>query len=288
MKSPNTNLKSRIAALTLVALLANTVGADGKDLAYGSLPQQKLDVYSARGDATVGGRPVVVWVHGGGWQNGDKDNRAGTHLCKAWADTGVVMVNLNYRLTPDVMHPARVEDVAAGIAWTHANIAEYGGDPNQIFLLGHSAGAHLVALVATNPAFLARHRLVPNAVLKGVMPIDTASYDLTESQNPIARKLIHDAFGDNPKTLTEASPLVQAKEHRDTCPAFLIAVVKQRPDALRESNSLKEVLTDSKLIVMDYSRSGQRNAHGEIARDLSDVDNKMTKQLLAFVKSGKL
>lgn len=273
-------------ASTLALLFACSVVADEIDVCYGTAQQQKLDVYSAIGAKGGETRPVVIWVHGGGWRHGDKDNRSGTNLCKTWANAGVVMVNLNYRLTPDVVHPAHVEDVAAGIAWVHKNIASRGGDPKRIFLLGHSAGAQLVALVATNPQYLSAHGLSPRTTLAGVMPIDTASYDLTSTESPLVRRMIADAFGNDPEVLAGASPLRQAKLHRDECPPFIIAVVKQRPDAVHESNALNEALPKSQLIVMDYPRSGQLKAHGEIARDLTDTDNTMTRQLLAFVKSN--
>jgi acetyl esterase/lipase len=276
-----------LACFLLLVVSARTVLADDMDVAYGEAAQQRLDVYSAKGGPEVKARPVVVWVHGGGWRTGDKDNRSGTNLCKAWANTGVVMVNLNYRLTPDVVHPAHVEDVAAGVAWVHKNIAKHGGDPQKIFLLGHSAGAHLVSLVATNPQYLKVHRLVPNSALAGVLAIDTASYDLVTTRTPAVRKMIYDAFGDDRETLASASPLPQAKAHRDTCPPFIIAVTKQRPEAWQESVAFKEALAKSKLIVRDYPGSGQLKAHAEIARDLLDINNDMTQQLLAFVKDGK-
>jgi acetyl esterase/lipase len=209
-------------------------------------------------------------------------------LCKAWTGQGVVMVNLNYRLTPDVIHPAHVEDVAAGIAWVHKNIARYGGDRKKIYLLGHSAGAHLVALVGTAPKYLDAHGLSLKSTIAGVMPIDTASFDLAASRSVVVRRMISDAFGDKPETLEEASPLQQARKNRESVPPFMIAVVKQRPEALKESVTLNEALPKSKLVVMDYAGSGQLKAHGEIARDLMDIKNEMTQQLLTFVKEGKL
>jgi len=272
------------AGLVLSAGLAR---ADEKNIRYGETSQQALDVYAAAGgQKAAGGYPVVVWVHGGGWRNGDKDNRSGSKLCETWTRQGIVVVNLNYRLTPDVVHPAHVEDVASGIAWVHRNIARYQGDPRRVYLLGHSAGAHLVALVATNPRFLEAHDLVPNTALAGVMPIDTASYDLATTKTRAVRKMIRDAFGENPATLADASPLGQAREHQVTCPPFLIAVEKQRPEAWEESIALEKALPKAKLIVMDYPGEGQLKAHGDIARDLMDPANVMTKQLLAFVQTG--
>lgn len=266
--------------------LVAPVYAEDLDISYGDLPEQKLDVYTAADTGDNAATPVVIWVHGGGWRNGDKDNLVAERLCKSWANNCVTMVGLNYRLTPDVVHPAHVEDVALGIAWVHKNIARFGGDPKRIFLLGHSAGAHLVALVATNPKYLQAHDLVPNEIIAGVMPVDTASYDLAATDSRLVRRMIHDAFGDAPETLREASPLQQAKQNPQTCPPFLIAVTNQRKEAKHESRTLCEVLPKCKLIVMDYPQLNQLQAHGAIARDLIDPENSMTKQLLHFVKEG--
>lgn len=268
--------------------LASSATAAPSTFAYGSDPLQKLDVYPASGSAQKSDLPVVIWVHGGGWRTGDKDNRAGVNLCKAWAAAGIVVVNLNYRLTPDVVHPAHVQDVAAGIAWVHKNIAEHAGSPRKVYLLGHSAGAHLVALVGTNPKYLQAHGLIPKTALAGVMPIDTASFDLSGTRTLAVRKMIKDAFGTNPATLSEASPLLQARLNRGSCPPFIIAATKQRPEAVEESAALKNALPGSKLIVMDYPGDGQLKAHGQIAQDLLDLDNSMTRQLLAFVGAAQI
>ena len=238
---------------------------------YGKDPKQSLNVYRPAAEPKGQTLPVVIWVHGGGWRTGDKDNRAGMHLCQTWANTGIVVVGLDYRLTPAVVHPAHVEDVAAGIAWVHKHIAKSGGDPKRVFLLGHSAGAHLVALVATAPNYLRAHSLSPKSALAGVMAIDTASYDLTETRTPAVRKMISNAFGGDPKTLNEASPLQHALKHPADCPPFLIAAVKQRPEAVSESKALNVALPGSTLIVVDYPGSGQLAAHGLIAKDLVDL-----------------
>ncbi|MEI8381290.1 MAG: alpha/beta hydrolase [Planctomycetota bacterium] len=252
---------------------------------YGKDAKQSLNVYRAAADAKSQSLPVVIWVHGGGWRNGDKDNRAGINLCQTWAKADLVVVGLDYRLTPAVVHPAHVEDVAAGVAWVHNNIAKYGGDPKRVFLLGHSAGAHLVALVATAPNYLQTHHLSPKSALAGVMAIDTASYDLTSTRSLAVRKMIAEAFGDDPKTLNEASPLQHARKNPDECPPFVVAAVKQRSEAVSESKGLTSVLPKSTLVVVDYPDSGQLAAHGLIAKDLTDFENDLTKRLLAFVKN---
>lgn len=252
---------------------------------YGKDAKQALNVYRSAAEAQGQLLPVVIWVHGGGWRNGDKDNRAGVHLCQTWAKADFVVVGLDYRLTPAVVHPAHVEDVAAGIAWVQNNISNYGGDPQRVFLLGHSAGAHLVALVATAPNYLQTHHLSPKSALAGVMAIDTASYDLTSTRTLAVRKMISDAFGDDAKVLNEASPLRHARKNPDECPPFIVAAVKQRPEAVSESKELTAVLPKSSLVIADYPDSGQLAAHGLIAKDLANFDNDLTRQLLAFVKN---
>lgn len=274
--------------LSLVWSLLVTTAAGGVEpvpFSYGKDPKQSLNVYRPVVEANSQPLPVVIWVHGGGWRNGDKDNRAGISLCQTWANAGVVVVGLDYRLTPAVVHPAHVKDVAAGIAWVHGNIAKHGGDPKRVFLLGHSAGAHLVALVATAPSYLQAHDLTPTTALAGVMAIDTASYDLTATRTPAVRKMIADAFGNDAETLNGASPLQHARRNPDACPPFVIAAVKQRPEAVQESTALNAALPKSTLVVVDYPGSGQLAAHGLIAKELADFEKDLTKRLIAFVKN---
>lgn len=270
-------------AILLVSVWVSPLEGASEDISYGDDPKQELDVYPATGVSKSGSAPVVIWVHGGGWRNGDKDNRSGTKLCQTWATAGIVMVNLNYRLTPDVVHPAHVQDVAAGIAWVRKNIAGHGGDPGKIFLLGHSAGAHLVALVATHPEYLKAHGLTPSTALAGVMSIDTASYDLNSTRSPLVRKMINDAFGRDPVVLAEASPLTQAKKHPGMNPPFIIATARQRPEAIEESEALQKALPRCQLIEMDYPGMGQLKAQAQIALDLLDLNQSLTKQLISFV-----
>ena len=96
--------------------------------------------------------------------------------------------------------------------------------------------------------------------------------------------MILDAFGDDVKTLNDASPLQNARKNSEDCPPFVIAAVKQRPEAVSESKTLNAVLPQSSLVVVDYPGSGQLAAHGQIAKELADFDNDLTKKLLTFVK----
>ena len=131
---------------------------------------QTLDLYVPKGADHA---PVLIFVHGGGWSYKEGDphtrGRLGPHN-PFFASHGVIVASISYRLSPAYKHPAHVEDVARAFAWTKANVAKYGGDPGQIFLTGHSAGGHLVALVVADPKYLAAHQLSA-ADVRGVMPI---------------------------------------------------------------------------------------------------------------------
>lgn len=275
----------------LIVMLFCTVSpalARPTEVAYGNDARQNLDVYPSS-VSCAGGCPVLIWVHGGGWRNGDKAMRNARNIAAAWTGAGVTVVSLNYRLTPDVMHPAHVQDVASGIVWTKQHIAAYGGNPSRLFLMGHSAGAHLVALVATDPQYLGSYGLSPARVLSGVFPIDGASYELNDRRKNerLVRNMIDNAFGTDPAVLTAASPINQVRAGQ-SYPSFILAVVKQRDEAVDQTNRLAGLLQRAgalaQVIVVDYpDERSILAAHGQIANDLGNLNHPMTNQLLQTV-----
>jgi len=125
-----------------------------RDIAYGSDPLQKVDVIWD--GKTAGARPVLVFVHGGGFTGGDKHtpNQFSNDNLLKWAnEQGMVGVEINYRLAPKNVLPTQVEDARDALAWVAKNASKYGGDPNKIFLWGHSAGASLVGLYVSHPDY---------------------------------------------------------------------------------------------------------------------------------------
>lgn len=273
-------MRSLILALLLLSTPAFAETRHTSGIHYGPDERQIVDVYQpdvCRAQAC----PVTLWVHGGGWRHGDMTGEAATNLQNIWAEQGIVMVGVNYRLSPQYMHPAHVQDVAAAINWVYKNIQRYGGDPRRISLLGHSAGAHLVALVATNPTYLGAYHLAPGQVLANVFPIDTASFDLTDSSR-FVKRLTKSAFGTDKRVLREASPNWNVRPG-GAYPPFIIAVTNARDDAVETSQVLKGKLQQAgaaaELMVMDYG-GGQLKAHGAIAKDLTNLDSKMTRHLL--------
>ena len=129
------------------------------DLAYGQLPRQRLDVYRP---GTAGPHPIVVFWYGGGWTGGSKADYR--FVGSALAEAGYVAVLPDYRLYPEVKFPTFVEDGAAAVAWVMANAGDIAGDPEQLYLAGHSAGAHTAALLALNRSYLERVGVSPEKV----------------------------------------------------------------------------------------------------------------------------
>src|SRR5262249_38485445 len=127
--------------------------------------RQVLDVYSP---AHAKNLPVVFWIHGGGWQTGDKTSVQ--IKPQAFMDKGFVFVSTNYRLLPQVVMGTIVRDIAASIHWVSDHIAEHGGDPKRLFIMGHSAGAQLAALVCTDDRYLKAEGL-SLSIIKGCVPV---------------------------------------------------------------------------------------------------------------------
>lgn len=119
--------------------------------------RHRLDIHVPKGQKNF---PVLFFIHGGGWVQGNKD-QFGMYslLARTFARHGIATVCPNYRLSPDVLFPEHPKDVARAFAWTHKNIANYGGRADEIFLSGHSAGGHLAALLATDESYLKQHGL---------------------------------------------------------------------------------------------------------------------------------
>lgn len=120
------------------------------DIPYGPLPRQKLDIYRPRNAAPD--TPVVVFFYGGGWDSGEKGGYR--FAAEALTSRGFIAVLPDYRLYPDVTFPTFVEDGALAVRWAHDNVSKFGGDPQHLYLMGHSAGAHIAALLTLDPLYL--------------------------------------------------------------------------------------------------------------------------------------
>lgn len=172
--------------------------------------RHKLDLFVPKGTKDF---PVVMFVHGGAWRHGDKDFLGiYTKFGQSCAKQGIGAVVCNYRLSPAVKHPEHVRDVARAFAWTVKNVKKYGGRPDEIFVCGHSAGGHLVALLATNDKFLKAEGL-PISAIRGVIAM-SGPYRIPD-QSP----LFNTQFGEEAEARKDASPLEHVHEG---VPPFLI------------------------------------------------------------------
>lgn len=167
-----------------------------------------LDIYQPASGSC--GAPIVMWVHGGGYSVGDKANQIADKV-RLFNDAGWILVSVNYRLTtqaPDsARFPDHYNDVAAAVGWVHSHITEYGGDPTRIALLGHSAGADIVANVVTNPTYLRAVGLELTAI-SCAGPLDTEGFDKAQagSNEPDGeRAQWKNALGNNPDYLVDTS-----------------------------------------------------------------------------------
>jgi len=151
-----------------------------KDIAYADgdpadAAKHKLDLYLPKDKKNF---PVLVFIHGGSWRSGDKALYPA--LGNRFAKLGIGVAIPSYRLMPKSPHPAQIEDTAAAFAWVYKNIAQYGGDVSRIYIAGHSAGGHLVALLALDPAYLAKYD-IPLTAIKGVAAL-SGVYDVSKIQ----------------------------------------------------------------------------------------------------------
>lgn len=167
-----------------------------------------VDVYPVAGACHA---PVVMWVHGGGYRIGDKSQQIQDKV-KLFNEHGWILVSVNYRLTDpgqrgSAQYPDHYDDVASAVAWVSGHIAEHGGDPSRIALLGHSAGADIVSNVAVRPQYLAEQGLKLSA-LRCAGPLDTEGFDKTaaNADDPDGEKQQWaDALGNNPNYLGDTS-----------------------------------------------------------------------------------
>lgn len=241
------------------------------DLAY-DRGQDCLDIYMPDGAALA---PVVLFFHGGALRAGDKAD--GRIVAERLVPLGIGVVSANYRLTPDVMHPAHIEDAAAATAWVLGHIREFGGDPGSIFVSGHSAGAYLAALLALDASRLKVVGLSPDAI-RGTIPISPFLYvEETAADRP------KDVWGENPADWLKAS----VTPHIGPGKGPMLLIYADGDDAWRQRQNVR---------FGDEMRSvGNRNVrvvqvpnrdHGSLMSKLLDADDEIGGLILQFIRSN--
>ncbi|MFC5526147.1 alpha/beta hydrolase [Rhodanobacter ginsengisoli] len=228
-----------------------------RDVAYGSDPRQRFDVYAP---AHADRAPVILLVHGGGWRRGDKAMPGVIkNKIARWVPRGFIVISTDYRMRPDTAPLQQARDVARALALAQGRAVEWGGDANRFVLMGHSAGAHLVALLSAEPALARAQGARP---WLGTVSLDSGSLDVVQTMRGRHFPLFDQAFGADPADWLAASPLQQMRgqivpllavcssRRRDSCPQADAFVARARSFGSRAS-VLREDLS-----------------HGEINRQL--------------------
>jgi acetyl esterase/lipase len=244
-----------------------------------------LDVYSPHKAKNL---PVVFWIHGGGWQTGDKTSVQ--IKPRVFAGKGFVFVSTNYRLLPSVDMATIVRDVAKSIRWVHDHIAEHGGDPKRLFIMGHSAGAQLAALICTDDRYLKAEGL-SLAIAKGCVPVDGDTYDVPAIiETAETRRRVHglpqakfghrEKFGNDPAKHRDFSAVTHVAKDKGI-PPFLILHVAEHPDTSAQAQRLGKVLKDVGVPVSVFG--AKETTHNKINADLGLPDDPATKALFEFL-----
>jgi arylformamidase len=277
----------------LLSIVASTFLTDAhaqdvkRDIPYATPADERqvLDIYAPPHAKEL---PVVIWIHGGGWQTGDKSDVQ--IKPRAFMDKGFVFVSTNYRLLPRVDMGTIVRDVARSIHWVHDHIADHGGDPRRLFVMGHSAGAQLAALICTDDRYLKAEGL-SLAIIKGCVPVDGDTFDVPAIiETAETRRRVHgqpratfghrEKFGDDPAKHREFSAVTHVAKDKGI-PPFLIMHVAEHPDTSAQAQRLASALKSSGVSVRVFGAPD--STHNKINANLGAPDDAGTKALFDFV-----
>lgn len=262
-----------------------------RDVPYAdpALERQVLDIYAPDGAKNL---PVVFWIHGGGWQTGDKSS---VQLKpQAFVERGFVFVSTNYRLLPNVEMGDIIRDVAKSIGWVHRHIAEYGGDPDRLLVMGHSAGAQLAAIVCVDERYLKAEGVSLNSI-KGCVPVDGDTYDVPAIiETAETRRRVHhqpqakfghrEKFGNDPARHQDFSAVTHIAPNKGI-PPFFILYVSSHPDTSAQAERLNAVLSEAGISSKLFGV--RETTHTQINANLGQPDDAATQALFEFVDRVK-
>jgi acetyl esterase/lipase len=283
-------VKTILYLLVAVALVFQAYAQNVKrDIPYADPadPRQVLDVYAPSNAKDL---PVVFWIHGGGWETGDKaDVKAKP---QAFMDKGFVFVSTNYRLLPSVDMGTLIGDVAKSFGWVHNHIAEYGGDPNRVLVAGHSAGAQLAALICTDERYL-KSQGISFDVLIGCVPVDGDTYDIPAIiETEDTRWRVHhlpplkfghrEKFGNDPEKFRDFSAVYHVAKGTGI-PPFLILYSTGSPDTTAQALRLGNVLKDAGIATTLFG--AKDTTHNRLNDNLGLPDDPATRSLFEFAAS---
>ena len=278
-----------LTGLLLVAVVcpaASYAQLGRRDIPYATAHErQVLDIHAPAGAKNL---PVVFWIHGGGWQSGDKSMVA--LKPKAFVEAGFVFVSINHRLLPAVDMETITGDVARALGWVHKNIATYGGDPARLLVMGHSSGGQLAALMCTDDRF-AKAGGVSLTMIKGCVPVDADTFDIPAIiEVAETRARVHhlppptyghrQKFGNDPAKHRDFSAVTHVARDKGI-PPFLILHVAGHPDTTAQARRLAAVLEAAGISARVVA--GRETTHARINDDIGVANDPVTVELFAFV-----
>jgi arylformamidase len=225
--------------------------------------------------------PMIVWVHGGSLTYGDKDNML--YKAEYFTARGYVFVSVNYRLSPTVRHPASVQDVADALVWLHENARHYSADAEKLFLIGHSGGADLAALVAIDDKYLSKAGGSTD-ILDGVVVLDGNGYDLSllmRNGNNKMKEWYGESYGKTKKDWDQASA-VNFVKGEGQLPPFMIAYADDQEPSEKQAIALSKKLSEAnvKNTVFHY----EKKTTNSLNKDMGKESDKPTEDIYRFLQ----
>jgi len=249
--------------------------------------RQVLDVYRPE-ETDRKSLPVMIWIHGGGWESGDKSEVA--LKPKIFTERGYIFVSINHRFLPEVKMGELIRDVAKALGWVSRNIGESGGDPTRILIGGHSSGAQLAALLCTDDRYL-REVGVSSEVIKGCVPVDGDTFDIPKII--LTAEMRQDLYGGAPFTFghrqkfendpdkhLEYSAVTHVAKGK-TIPPFLILYFSGNPDTTAQALRLGEMLNGADIPAMMCRQS--HTHHEQLNDALGEAGDSATEALYRFL-----
>ncbi len=248
------------------------------DLAYGSHERHRLDVYRpAREDIEQDFAPILVMAHGGGWARGDKTHAPSiAHKLEHWSAAGWIVVSVNYRFIPDANPREQAQDLACALAYVQRNAASWGGDATRLVLMGHSAGAHLAALISADAAL----RIQAGAqTWCATVALDGAALDVVRLMRAPHLPLFDRAFGADEALWQAASPTLMLQEAPPPMPMLMVCSAP-RVDSVAQAEAfvhrVHELGGRAEMVQADLT-------HAQI-NDLTGAEGPLTNVIDAFMQ----
>ncbi len=233
-----------------------------RDVPYGSDDRQRMDIYLPK---RVTGAPVIFMVHGGAWRLGDKASPAVIENKVArWVPKGFIFVSTNYRLLPNTAPLQQAEDIARALARAQSKAISWGGDPSKFILIGHSAGAHLAALLAATPSMALKFGARP---WLGTILLDSAALDVVQIMQTRHARFYDYAFGSDAIYWRSVSPIHLLSS---AATPFLAVCSAQRDDSCPQANRF---IAKAASLGVRAQALEQNLSHKDINRQLGNNGN---------------